>query len=414
MQWIKEVELVDSVDDLRSSLSIRCISMQNFEILDARVVTLNKVIHISHFKRRITLEEQKAQKEDRLPRSRQIAYLIYEQFWVTGTDDSVENYTDLFTIALRNDDIQEFDSIALDISKGCKIKNTSIVLELYNMDTLQKKVGLDYHRLKTIVKRSIEQNLRMKKLEVRNWNFYSAPHTSFHAVYQRWLIHITVPSSSGGAHFVSSAESSRCATWQVFTLHSSLCSLPWPFLLFFLLLLLEPCFLPFLFHVTSSRQYPTGTPANKSSLSNFERNAVVKNQRVKQREQRRLGLLARKANGQCSNGENCSFHDTNKRAKLTLPNRSPNSTLQNESNASRTRSPRDKSPSGRMFRLSCKDYLKGTERAPLHSVKNGIVQNAFSASLKMDAILVKNALMRIARLKNSQAMGLKKMVTKVQ
>ena len=29
--------------------------------------------------------------------------------WVTGTDDSVENYTDLFTILLRNVDIQEFD-----------------------------------------------------------------------------------------------------------------------------------------------------------------------------------------------------------------------------------------------------------------------------------------------------------------
>ena len=29
-------------------------------------------------------------------------------------------------------------------------------------------------------------------------------------------------------------------------------------------------------------------------------------------------------------------------------------------NASRTRSPRGKSPSGRMFRLPCKDYLKGT------------------------------------------------------
>ena len=43
-------------------------------------------------------------------RGRQIAYLIYEQFRVTGTDNSVENYTDLFTIALRNDDIQEFDS----------------------------------------------------------------------------------------------------------------------------------------------------------------------------------------------------------------------------------------------------------------------------------------------------------------
>ena len=53
---------------------------------------------------------KKAQKQDRFLRGRQIAYLIYEYFQVTGSHDSVENYTDLFTIALRNDDIQEFDS----------------------------------------------------------------------------------------------------------------------------------------------------------------------------------------------------------------------------------------------------------------------------------------------------------------
>ena len=111
MQWIKEVELVDSVDDLRSSSSIRSIPMPDFEVLDAKIASaLNKIIHNSHFKRKISLEEQKAQKEDRFLRGRQIAYLIYEQFRVTGTDSSVENYTDLFTIALRNDDIQEFDS----------------------------------------------------------------------------------------------------------------------------------------------------------------------------------------------------------------------------------------------------------------------------------------------------------------
>ena len=69
-----------------------------------------KIIHISHFKRKISLEEQKAQKEDRFLRGRQIAFLIYEQFRVAGTDDSVGNYTDLFSIVLRNDDIQEFDS----------------------------------------------------------------------------------------------------------------------------------------------------------------------------------------------------------------------------------------------------------------------------------------------------------------
>ena len=112
MQWIKEVELVDSVDELRSSSSTRGISMPNFEVLDARIASaLNKIIRNSHFTRKISLEEQKAQKEDRFLQGRQIAYLIYEQFRVTGTHDSVENYTDLFTIiALRNDDIPEFDS----------------------------------------------------------------------------------------------------------------------------------------------------------------------------------------------------------------------------------------------------------------------------------------------------------------
>ena len=111
MQWIKEVELVDSLNELRSSLSIRGISMSNLEVLDARIASaLNKTIHNSHFKRKISLEEQKAQKEDRFLRGRQIAYLIYEQFRVTGTHDSVENHADLLRFSLRNDDIQEFDS----------------------------------------------------------------------------------------------------------------------------------------------------------------------------------------------------------------------------------------------------------------------------------------------------------------
>ena len=85
------MEMVDSVDDLRSSSSIRGISMPNFEVLDARIVSaLNKIIHNSHFRRRISLEEQKAQKEDRFLRGRQIAYLIYDYFRVTGANDSVE------------------------------------------------------------------------------------------------------------------------------------------------------------------------------------------------------------------------------------------------------------------------------------------------------------------------------------
>ena len=139
------------------------------------------------------------------------------------------------------------------------------VLELYNMEILQNKIGPDYHRLKTMVKRSIEQDSRIKNFEARN--------------------------------------------------------------------------------------------------GNYERNGVVKNQGTKQRKQRTLGDCWQwKANGQCSKGDNCSFrHDINKRAKLTQPNPSPSSFMQqNERNALRTRSPRGKRPSCRMSRWPCKDYLKGT------------------------------------------------------
>ena len=69
-----------------------------------------------------------------------------------------------------------------------------------------------------------------------------------------------------------------------------------------------------------------------------------------------------KANGRCSEGDNCSFrNEMDKRAKSTWPNPSPNSFMQqDERKTSRIRSPRGKSPSGRMSRWPCKDYLKGT------------------------------------------------------
>ena len=64
MHWIKEVEMVDSVDDLKSSSSLRGIQMSNFEVLDARNASaLNKIIHNSHFKKKISLEEMKTQKK---------------------------------------------------------------------------------------------------------------------------------------------------------------------------------------------------------------------------------------------------------------------------------------------------------------------------------------------------------------
>ena len=101
------MEMAESVDDLKSSRSIRGTPGPNFESLDARIASaLNKIFQNTCFKKKVSLEEQKVQKEDRFLRGRQIAYLIYEYFRVTGANDSVENYADLFTVGLRNDDIQ--------------------------------------------------------------------------------------------------------------------------------------------------------------------------------------------------------------------------------------------------------------------------------------------------------------------
>ena len=164
--------------------------MPNFEVLDARIASaLNKIIHNSHFKRKISLKEQKAQKQDRFLRGRQIAYSIYDYFRVTGVHDSVENYADLFTVSLRNDDIQEFDSkwdgILLSMTKippddileglyKLRIRESDklkTVLELYDLEIHQKKLGPDYHRLKTMVKRSIEQDIRNKNFGISNGNY---------------------------------------------------------------------------------------------------------------------------------------------------------------------------------------------------------------------------------------------------
>ena len=45
------------------------------------------------------------------------------------------------------------------------------VLELYDLEIHQKKIGPDNHILKRIVKRSVEQDLRNRNFGVRNGNY---------------------------------------------------------------------------------------------------------------------------------------------------------------------------------------------------------------------------------------------------
>ena len=56
----------------------------------------------------------------------------------------------------------------LRIRESDKLKT---VLELYDLEIHQKKIGPDSHRLKTMGKRSIEQDFRIKNFEARNGNY---------------------------------------------------------------------------------------------------------------------------------------------------------------------------------------------------------------------------------------------------
>ena len=103
MLWIKEVETVDSLDELKSLRPVCGKDFPNFKLLDAKIVSaLNKIIQNSQFKKKVSLEEQKAQKEDRFLRGRQIAFMIYDYFRVTSAHDTVLDYALFMTIIFRN------------------------------------------------------------------------------------------------------------------------------------------------------------------------------------------------------------------------------------------------------------------------------------------------------------------------
>ena len=112
MLWTNEVEMVDSLDEFKSSRSVAGKNFPNFEMLDAKIASalMKKIIQKSHFKKKVSLEEQKAQKEGRFLRGRQIAFMIYDYFRVTGAHDTVLDYAYTFSVIHHDDNVQEFDA----------------------------------------------------------------------------------------------------------------------------------------------------------------------------------------------------------------------------------------------------------------------------------------------------------------
>ena len=66
MLWIKEAEVAKSVDDLMTSQSIEGRDITDFDMLDTRIAfALKRIISHQYFRKRVSVEEQTAQKCDR-------------------------------------------------------------------------------------------------------------------------------------------------------------------------------------------------------------------------------------------------------------------------------------------------------------------------------------------------------------
>ena len=112
--------------------------------------------------------------------------MIYDYFRDTGAHDTVLDYADFFSITLRDDNVQEFDArwdeMLLSMTKilsddileslyKLRIRGSvqfKTVLELYDMGIHQKILMPNYQRLQTMVKRSIDQKLRLRNFDVRH------------------------------------------------------------------------------------------------------------------------------------------------------------------------------------------------------------------------------------------------------
>ena len=92
MQWIKEIERAKSIDELLTQRSIvPRTDFLDYDMLDAMIASALKKLfdEFMHFLKRVSVEEQCAQKYGRFLRGRQISSRIYEHFRSTGAYEVV-------------------------------------------------------------------------------------------------------------------------------------------------------------------------------------------------------------------------------------------------------------------------------------------------------------------------------------
>ena len=80
-------------------------------MLDAKIASASEQDHPEFpVQGEVSLGNRKPKKEVCFPRGRQIAFMIYDYFRVTGAHDTVLDYADQVSVTLDDDNIQEFVS----------------------------------------------------------------------------------------------------------------------------------------------------------------------------------------------------------------------------------------------------------------------------------------------------------------
>ena len=76
--------------------------LSDLETLFAKIAhAMKKILAASGFRKKVFIEEQKAQNENGFLRGRQIAYMICDFFRATGTAECVGDLSDLMGVTLR-------------------------------------------------------------------------------------------------------------------------------------------------------------------------------------------------------------------------------------------------------------------------------------------------------------------------
>ena len=150
----------------------------DYDMLDAMIASaLKKLLDkYVHFWKRVSVEEQRAQKYVPFLRGRQMAYMIYEHFRATGVHEAVQGLSDLFKTRLQNDDVQHFDvrwgqallsasemptvAILEGLYKSKWKVQLQTVLALYDQETVRNGGHPSCTRLKTSIRLHTDQKTR--------------------------------------------------------------------------------------------------------------------------------------------------------------------------------------------------------------------------------------------------------------